>query len=163
MQPSSSAEHGSTTPGARFDRTICVFWLGPRSFGLEVSLVGEIVQLEDVTPVPCSPAAVLGLFNLRGGPLAVIDLAALFGLEAAPRPSRTALVFREEGMVAALAIDRVQAVVPAGRGVPVASEGELNELVQCLLEVDGAVVTLLQPAALRRRLEALRFRRAAQD
>jgi purine-binding chemotaxis protein CheW len=167
MDPSSPAaapqDVPSSAPAASLDRTVCAFWLGGSCFGLDVALVGELVEPEGVTPVPLAPPAVVGIFNLRGSPLPLVDLADVLGVPAAPRAERRwALVFRADGLVAALSIERMHAVVPAGRGTRVAKQDAENELVDCLLETDGAVVTVLSPGTLCGRMEALRFRRAAE-
>ena len=57
-----------------------VFWLGGERYGLEVSNVREIFQVQQLTPVPRTPNFVAGLFSARGRIISVIDLRAFFGL-----------------------------------------------------------------------------------
>src|SRR5215468_5406751 len=92
---------GGPSPGAAssavLDRTICAFWLGRRCFGLDVALVGEVVLVEDYAPVPVSHASVLGLFNLRGAPVALVALTDVVGPEdvvVEERKGITALIAR---------------------------------------------------------------------
>ena len=40
----------------------------------------EVYPLNDLTPVPCTPPFVLGIINVRGQIISVIDLKKLFGL-----------------------------------------------------------------------------------
>jgi purine-binding chemotaxis protein CheW len=167
MAPSTATSAGPKASGneavVSLDRTVCAFWLGGSCFALDVALVAELVEPEGVAPVPLAPPPVIGIFNLRGSPLPLVDLAELLEVAAAPRPSRRwALVFQAKGLVAALSIERMHAVIPAGRGMRIAVQGEENEAVECLLEVEGTVMTVLCPGALCRRMEALRFRRAAE-
>lgn len=42
-------------------------------FALPLSKVQEVVRLGDFAPIPCSPSYVVGLVNLRGGIVTVID------------------------------------------------------------------------------------------
>ena len=42
------------------------FYLGETYLGIDVLQVREILVRQEMTPVPQSPAAVLGLINLRG-------------------------------------------------------------------------------------------------
>lgn len=59
---------------------LLVFWLGGERYGLEVSNVREIFQVQQLTPVPRTPNFVAGLFSARGRIISVIDLRAFFGL-----------------------------------------------------------------------------------
>jgi len=56
------------------------FKLGPERYAIESSFVREIIPLDDVTPLPCTPPFVRGLINLRGRILPVIDLKRFLGL-----------------------------------------------------------------------------------
>ncbi len=62
--------------------TLLIFWLGPERYGLDVTNVREIYPLEQLTPVPRTPAFVAGVFSARGRILSVIDLRAFYGLPA---------------------------------------------------------------------------------
>lgn len=54
--------------------------LGEDWYALELDAVREVVPAPVITPVPRSPATVLGVFNLRGEVVPVFDTAALLGL-----------------------------------------------------------------------------------
>lgn len=56
------------------------FSLAHERYAFESSYVREICPLNDLTPVPCTPPFVLGIINLRGQILSVIDLKRFFGL-----------------------------------------------------------------------------------
>lgn len=60
---------------------IVEFLLGREHYGIETSFVREVHPLRDVTPLPCTPPFVLGIMNLRGEILSVIDIGKLFDLE----------------------------------------------------------------------------------
>lgn len=62
--------------------TIVLVRLGREMLGLEVEYVFDIRLIEEVTRVPRVPAWVLGVTNLRGRILSVIDLRAYLGLPA---------------------------------------------------------------------------------
>jgi chemotaxis signal transduction protein len=161
---STGGRTGSAKEEARFDRTVCAFWLGHRCFGLDVALVGEVVVVESFAPVPISRPSMRGLFNLRGMPVALVELASVVGAaetKAEDRKVTTALVLRSGDLLAGLIIDRVEAVIPAGRGkFSPPSENEENALVKGFLEVQGGkggVVTVLEQTALVARLDLLRY------
>jgi len=57
-----------------------VFLLAGETYAIELRYVREVYPLTDFTPVPCTPAFVLGIVNVRGQILSVIDLRYLFEL-----------------------------------------------------------------------------------
>jgi chemotaxis signal transduction protein len=75
----------------------CVFRIGERRAGLEVSAVRETIDPPEVSPVPLAPPFVKGFFNLRGEITALIDLVPFVG-GAAAKPGRDAqAVIIEQG------------------------------------------------------------------
>ena len=56
------------------------FRLGSDSYGLPLGNVREVAPLQHFTPVPSTPAWLLGLMNLRGEIIAIVDLRHLFDL-----------------------------------------------------------------------------------
>lgn len=148
---------------------VCAFWLCGDCFALDVGLVGELVTVDNVAPIPLSKPAMLGLFNFRGTPVALIDLAEILEIPASKRTEITVgdgkaypvLVIRASNLVAGVLIDRMEIVLEIGPGVlsrPKA--GGDNPLVQGFLEADnrgGLFVTVLDTAALLQRLEQLKY------
>lgn len=59
---------------------IVEFVLGPERYGIESRCIREIYPLNEFTPLPCTPAFVLGLVNVRGQILSIIDIKMLFEL-----------------------------------------------------------------------------------
>src|SRR5271163_1675740 len=59
---------------------IVEFVLGPERYGIESSRIREIYPLNEFTPMPCTPAFVLGLVNVRGQILSIINIKKLFDL-----------------------------------------------------------------------------------
>ncbi len=56
------------------------FVLGPEHYGIQSSYIREIFPLSEFTPLPCTPAFVLGLVNVRGQILSIINIKKLFDL-----------------------------------------------------------------------------------
>jgi purine-binding chemotaxis protein CheW len=56
------------------------FRLAKERYAIEQSYVREVHPLKDLTPLPCTPAFLLGLINLRGQILPVIDVKRFFDL-----------------------------------------------------------------------------------
>jgi chemotaxis signal transduction protein len=60
---------------AREGKQYCIFRAGRERFCLEVLDVEEVVEWPSVTPVPLAPRFLMGIFNLRGSIVPVIDIA----------------------------------------------------------------------------------------
>jgi chemotaxis signal transduction protein len=155
---------GFSTP-KDLGKNFCVFWLGPRCYAVDAALVGEVVTIEGYAPVPLAPEPVLGLFNLRGGPVALIDFGAVLELpDVATRRDRecSALVLRTTTTLAAMMIDRMEAVIPASKARYTPSEwSNEHPAVQGFLEMDAPkarVMTILRAATVLDRLKKLQFR-----
>lgn len=56
------------------------FLLAHECYAVASEYVREVYPLEDITPLPCTPAFVLGIVNVRGEILSVIDIKKFFDL-----------------------------------------------------------------------------------
>lgn len=54
------------------------FLLAREHYGIETRYIREVYPLRDYTPVPCTPSYVLGLINVRGQILSVVDIKKFF-------------------------------------------------------------------------------------
>jgi purine-binding chemotaxis protein CheW len=59
---------------------IVEFLLARERYGIETSYVREVYPLNDLMPVPCTPPFVLGVINVRGQIISVIDIKKFFDL-----------------------------------------------------------------------------------
>lgn len=59
---------------------IVEFLLADERYAIESKYIGEVYPLRNLTPLPCTPSHVLGVINLRGRILSVIDLRTFFDL-----------------------------------------------------------------------------------
>jgi purine-binding chemotaxis protein CheW len=59
---------------------ILEFRLASERYAVESRYVQEVHPLKELTPLPCTPAFVLGIVNVRGRILPVLDIKKLFGL-----------------------------------------------------------------------------------
>lgn len=59
---------------------IIEFLLAEERYALESVCIGEVYPLRELTPLPCTPSFVLGVVNIRGKILSVLDLRRFFDL-----------------------------------------------------------------------------------
>jgi purine-binding chemotaxis protein CheW len=94
------------------------FRLAQERYAVETVYVREVYPLRNLTPLPCVPPFVLGVVNVRGQILPVLDIKKFFGL---PEQGLTDLhrivVVRDNGIELGLLAD----VVVAVRSIPVES------------------------------------------
>ncbi|MEI6422507.1 MAG: chemotaxis protein CheW [Lentisphaerota bacterium] len=65
---------------ARARLNVVEFRLAQERYAVESAYVREVLPLKDLTPLPCTPPYVMGLINVRGQILSVIDLRVFFEL-----------------------------------------------------------------------------------
>ena len=59
---------------------IIVFRLAYETYGIETAFVREVYPLKDITTLPGTPSFVLGIINVRGQIVSIIDLKTFFNL-----------------------------------------------------------------------------------
>jgi chemotaxis signal transduction protein len=166
--PRSSSASGAPTGSSGRAPAIglCVFDVAAGRFALDVGVVGEVVPVERSIVVPRAPHGVLGLFNLRGIAVALLDLAVLLDMpDPGPRRPGTGaplgLVLRAGPTVlAALRVDAVVTVIAAAAAAPVPSDRQADHpsVAGFVSTPATGVVSLLDDAFLQQRIATLRSR-----
>lgn len=88
------------------------FRLENESYGINVMQVQEVLRYTEIAPVPGAPNYVLGIINLRGNVVTVIDTRQRFGLPTADTTDQTRIVIIEaENQVVGILVDAVAEVV----------------------------------------------------
>lgn len=88
------------------------FHLENETYGINVMQVQEVLRYTDIAPVPGAPAYVLGIINLRGNVVTVIDTRSRFGLVCSETTDNTRIVIIEaEKQVIGILVDSVAEVV----------------------------------------------------
>ena len=76
-------------------RQYLTFELGGQEYAVAVLSVREIIEYRPITSVPLTPDWLLGVLNLRGSVVPVLDLSRRFLLEPTPISKRTCVVISE--------------------------------------------------------------------
>ncbi|AEY02401.1 purine-binding chemotaxis protein CheW [Oceanimonas sp. GK1] len=88
------------------------FRLDNETYGINVMQVQEVLRYSDIAPVPGAPDYVLGIINLRGNVVTVLDTRLRFGLMPAEISDNTRIVIIEaEKQVIGILVDSVAEVV----------------------------------------------------
>lgn len=88
------------------------FSLGGEEYALEILRVQEIIGMMPVTSVPRTPPHILGVVNLRGKVIPVIDMRLKFAMERLPQTEQTCIVvIQARGTQFGMVVDRVSEVV----------------------------------------------------
>ena len=91
---------------------LCTFMVGRYLFGVDVSLVQEVVRLQQITPVPLAVPEIAGLINLRGEVLTAIDLRSRLGLPPAEGGREPVnVVVRVDDEPVSLLVDEIGGVI----------------------------------------------------
>ena len=86
-------EHGAGFANGKF----LSFQLSREEYGIAILKVREIIGMVEVTALPRTPEFVLGVINLRGRIIPVIDLRRKFGMETAEFTNETCIVVVDVG------------------------------------------------------------------
>lgn len=91
---------------------LVTFRLQDETYGIDVMQVQEVLRVSEIAPVPGAPSFVLGIINLRGNVVTVIDTRTRFGLPPAERDDASRIVIIEsDQQVVGMLVDSVAEVV----------------------------------------------------
>lgn len=88
------------------------FKLQKETYGINVMQVQEVLRYTEIAPVPGAPDYVMGIINLRGNVVTVIDTRTRFGLEGSEVSDNSRIVIIEaDKQVIGILVDSVAEVV----------------------------------------------------
>jgi purine-binding chemotaxis protein CheW len=91
---------------------LLLFGVNGRVFACEIAEVREIIPFRRITRLPGSPAYVLGLVNLRGSVVTVLDLGARLGGAPVDQTGGSIVLTEAGSKVVGLAVSDVRDVLP---------------------------------------------------
>lgn len=89
------------------------FAVGDEAFGFTMQSVREIIRIPNTVDVPLTPSALVGLANLRGAVLPILDLRTILGLPAAEASEAQRVIVTDIGTPVGLIVDKVLQVMQA--------------------------------------------------
>jgi len=127
---------------------VLVFGLGDQSYGVNVAKVREVILPVSVAASPGQPADVMGMFNLRGAVLPLVDLHSYFKIDPIDSGSSNHRIIVTEfnGAQAAFKVERVEQIHRMSwqeiRSVP-DETGSDHMSVTGITELNGKLVLML--------------------
>jgi len=122
--------------------------IGDQAYAIDIMAVREIRGWTAATPLPHAPPHVLGMMNLRGAILPVIDLGARLGLgPGSPGPSSVVVVAQIGEVQMGLVVDAVSDILTVTEGLiqpaPDVGSGESAAFVAGVMTTETGIVSLL--------------------
>lgn len=129
-------------------RELVCFRLEGGMYAVDIELVREIVRLQRLTRVPKAPGHVLGVTNLRGHVIPVVDLRRRLGMHAQePGAASRILVTELAAESIGFVVDEVSGIIrlPEEMIDPAGSLGALkgSEMIQGVARHDGELICVL--------------------
>lgn len=94
------------------EKQLVIFELGAENFGIDIASVEGINKMLEITKIPRAPSFLLGITNLRGSVLPVIDLQKRFGMSVQEQTSETRIVVANmEGVKIGMVVSAVSEVL----------------------------------------------------
>lgn len=124
------------------------FRLDNETYGINVMQVQEVLRVTEIAPVPGSPDYVMGIINLRGNVVTVLDTRRRFGLAPNEMDDSTRIVVIEaEENVVGILVDSVSEVVELRRSAVEASPNvgndESSKYIEGVANHDGELLILV--------------------
>ncbi|MCC5825498.1 chemotaxis protein CheW [Alkalimonas sp.] len=124
------------------------FKLQDETYGINVMQVQEVLRYTEIAPVPGSPDYVMGIINLRGNVVTVIDTRTRFGLNGAEVTDNTRIVIIEaDKQVIGILVDSVAEVVYLKASeidtAPNVGNDESAKFIQGVTNRDGELLILV--------------------
>ena len=124
------------------------FKIGEEEFGVDILKVQEINRMLDITRVPNAPPHIVGVINLRGKVIPVVDLRLRFGMTQKEYDKNTRIVVMElGGKIVGFVVDAVSEVLRIPRSVteppPSVAMTENADYITAVGKLDDRLLTLL--------------------
>jgi len=124
------------------------FRLGDETYAINVMQVQEVLRMTEIAPVPGAPDFVLGIINLRGNVVTVIDARARIALPSKEFDDDTRIVIIEAGtQVVGIVVDSVAEVMYVKESeveaAPAVGNDESSKYIQGVVSRDNEITILM--------------------
>lgn len=129
---------------------LITFTLNSEEYGVDIKSVREIKAWAKTTPLPDTPAFVLGVINIRGSILPIFDLRDRFGQgKTVPTSTHVIIVIALAERMIGILVDSVSDIVTLNaedlRPVPDTGQDSENPLLKGLATANERIISLICP------------------
>ena len=131
------------------DRYLC-FALGVEEFGIPLLNVKEVIAMPEITPMPQSPSYFLGIMNLRGQVISIIDLRTKLGIKPQEKSETAVIICDLKPNNIGIVVDSIDRVIHPSKDQisekPQLEEQKKNTYIQGVYREEDRLVLLLDIA-----------------
>lgn len=146
--PTANVAAGSPQPAAK--GKYIVFSLAEAHYAVPINQVVEVGEAQRITPVPNAPAWVLGVTNLRGDIISVVDCGAFLHLHEKSTVEMSSLCVvrnKNRNLITSLMVDRIEGMLNLSKEImPLPENGLQDKIVpylQGVYEHKGQLLKIL--------------------
>jgi chemotaxis signal transduction protein len=128
---------------------LCLFSMGEDLFAVPVEMLTEIIISQKIFPVPTTPPHVLGVINLRGNIVPIVDIRSALSLPRQSTPGQIAII-RHGAVTLGIVVDAVHEVVAVSKSDVLALPGDATgpagrsgRFLKSIVQRSGGVAALL--------------------
>jgi purine-binding chemotaxis protein CheW len=158
-------KEGELEVAAEFEAQHVTFELAGQSYGLHIGQVVEVIRMVAIAESPETAPYVVGVVNIRGQVVPVVDMRRRLNLEAAKYDLETPiLIARVKGITVGLVVDRVSEVVSLAQDTiePAAGAFTTSRFVCGVAKVEAKLIFILDLAGLFSADESTAIQRLAE-
>ncbi|MCC5863398.1 MAG: chemotaxis protein CheW [Gammaproteobacteria bacterium] len=146
---------GNTGKQVKTGERCIAFRVGDECYAIELVVVKEVITPPPIVPVPGAPPEVLGVINLRGSVVTVINSRRVLSLDGVPTGAQArVLVLDEDGQEVGVLVDSVDDIlhvdVDALDPVPAEGSGATTTHVRGAVNIGDEIAFLLHRSGLTR-------------
>lgn len=134
-----SATASGPSPGGSL--RVCLALIGGELFALDLRYVREVFPVEHLTPVPRLPSVIVGVANLRGTIMPLVDVRAALGLSGHMAGQRYAVVISHGIQQAGLLVDDVPEIRTVAKDTllapPAQQDRAARPFISAMVSFDG--------------------------
>lgn len=142
--------HDSSNKEEQGDLTQWVtFIIDAEKYGISVESIREVIKPTEIAPVPGAPDYVLGITNLRGNVVSILDARSKFGLAPISFTDETkVLIVDTEAQAVGIAVDKIASVIyipkRAIESAPDVGTDKSSQYIQGVAHQDDELIILIE-------------------
>lgn len=122
---------------------ILVFRLGSQLWGVNILDVNEVVKIKLFTLVPRAPKYILGVFNLRGQIIPLLDISVILNINSY-RSYKEAVIVEYDNEMIGIAVEKVIGVYRIEESKIRPAPSEIGDHTSGIVDLDNKMINLIK-------------------